>query len=195
MSCAAAAAVGRSVSAQIDPLADVGDQLAEQCSQFVGQSARHSGHQRIEPPTARGEPLDEVARPSAFCDHAVQPLAVGAQWDRRLLGQPVTQRHVVPEHEHQPDGRGEGIALTDPDTHVGAGRSDELQHRDAVVDHRGQRCGGARDRRQPAQLRPGRRVHPQRLLRCVPQRDQCRSQPVGLVLRIADEVARTRSAW
>ena len=71
-----------------------------------------------------------------------------------LLGQPVTQRDVVPQHEHQPDGRGEGIALTDPDADVRARRPDEVQHRDAVVDHRGQGGGGAGDRRQSTNSAP-----------------------------------------
>ena len=110
----------RVLAAQIDPLADVGHQFAKQRPQFVGQVARHPCHQRVQPSPAGGQAFDEIAVGAALRDHAVEPLGVGAQRDRRLLGQPVAHRLVVPQHEHQPDRRGERVTLADLD--AGAAR-------------------------------------------------------------------------
>ena len=143
------------LAAQVDPLADIRHQLAKKGAQFVGQLARHPRHQGVEPSAARGEPLDEITRAAALLDHAVQAVAVGAQRDRRLPGQPVPQHLGIPQHEHQSHGRCEGIALADADADVRAGWSDEFQQGDAVVDDGGQRRGGAVDRREAAQFVAG----------------------------------------
>ncbi len=192
----AGAAASAVLAAQVDPLADVGDQFAEQRPQLVGQRARHAGHQCVEPPPARRQPLDQIAGGAALGDHAIQSLGVGAQRNRRLLGQPVAQRLVVPQHEHQPDRRGERIALADPDADVRAGGPDEFQQRDAVVDHRGQRGGGVVGRRTGGAIPRGPRGST-RIDSCAvcPSEISAGPKPVGLVAAHRARGSRRRSAW
>ena len=125
-------------------------------------------------------------------DHAIEPIGVGAQRDRRLLGQPVPQCVVVPQHEHQADGRGERVALSNADADVRARRSDEFEQGDAVVDDRRQCGGGVVRRGEAAQLLAGGGVHPHRFLRGVAERDERGPKSIGLVLRVADQVVGCR---
>ena len=120
------------------------------------------------------------------------------QRNRGFLGEPVADRAVIPEDEHQPDRRRERVTLADSHR---AGRTrgrDEFEQRDAVVDDTGQGRGDAEGIGERTQFSLCRGAHPQGLLRGVSQRDQGGAEPVGLVpgalARLAHEVARLGQA-